>query len=220
MPYTLKYSSEPEGWDKEGNILSRSKLLELAYELYPKDKNVIIAVGVSDDKELKKVKEVLEKGKYVIITQPDEKTYQLLEKELKEYSNKKIIKDFTFNIGKYLQKESVDYAILLNIINWRPTNLLKMIEGLLKILKSDGYVAISFYVHLNPNAPERKYIINTPQTFSNLLNSLGKFIAYYSDKNGILACYILTKRNLKELYEELLKNYKRLEEERKFYLSN
>ncbi|MEM5828284.1 MAG: hypothetical protein QW197_02140 [Candidatus Aenigmatarchaeota archaeon] len=222
MPYKseLKYAENPKGWNKEGDVFSRLEILNLVYGLYANNKDIILAAGVSDDDELNKVRELLKKGKSVIITQPDEEVYEDLRKKLKDYPKAKIIKDYTFNIGKYLPEKSLDYAILLNIINWIPTKLLEMLKGLTKVLKSDGYVIISFYVHLNPNAPEIKYIIDTPKEFLNLVDKLGKFIAYYSDKNGILACYVIDARNLNRLYKEVEGKYRELEREIRFYHSN
>lgn len=217
IPYADSFLVKKElGWKEKGKDRERI-YLQVYKTLLPKlfdRESPIIVVGPSNE-EIKYIQEI--KKRYeIIIFEPDKNRVEEIRKIL---IDSKVINDFVFNIGKYFPPRSVYGVILLNVINWVPTNTIELFEEIYKCLCSDGKLILSFYIEIFSNAKDEKYLVKTPPFFKNLLNKFSSFKDYYSDSNGFLEFCIISKGDLAKIVKALEKRYRRLKEELKFFSS-
>ncbi|MEM5820233.1 MAG: hypothetical protein QW678_01090 [Candidatus Aenigmatarchaeota archaeon] len=226
IPYSDSFVQNKRlGWKLDKNLRSRCEIYEYIYrnllpKLFEERKSFSIVVAGPSNEETKIIKNLLKKYKNVNVNifEPDKNRSEELREVLK-YLGKRInvIEDYIFNIGKYLPKKSIDAAILLNVINWVPTNIKKLVEGLYLTLSPDGKVIISFYITLWDDGKDKNYIIETPEFFKTSmernsiksLNELDFNNLYYRDGNGILKVYVLRRSNLKEILKDVKREYEK-----------
>lgn len=227
------------GWKKnELKIISRKAIYEEIYTLvYKLFENLNILIGGPSNEEIKIIKELIKENKFnnIYIFEPDDERYKELEESFHSYPYMKkieIIKDRIFNLYEHNIKNYFHAIIVLNIINWKDKeynrNLLKFFKGVYEALYPNGIFIFSYYIDVQKKAPDIFYIIETDRIFHKKIRkiSLGNY-TYYTDGNGILACVILGKNELKKLIKWLNRylNYleyqlKEIQEKLNFYKNN
>lgn len=215
------YDNNLPGWKENISIKNRKEIYQYVYEeLLPKlfndlkETRFLVVSGPSNE-EIEYIKKIEKKLK-IIIFEPHNKRV----KELKEkLDNTEIINDYTFNIKKYLKKNSVDGIICLNIINWLPTKPLALLNGLYKVISIDGKIILSLYIDIDQKGKDKIYLIETPKYLKNLLEnySFENFKTYYFDSNGILKLYVISKNDLKKILNELKRKILEVQNEFSFF---
>ncbi|MEM0324543.1 MAG: class I SAM-dependent methyltransferase [Candidatus Aenigmatarchaeota archaeon] len=226
--YNIHYSdsftqNKRLGWKESKKLRQRREIYRDVYQkllpkLFEERKKVSIVVAGPSNEEIENIKFLIKEYKNIEIKvfEPNKGRVEELRESL-EYVKKRVnlIEDYIFNIEKYLRNNSTDFAILLNVINWIPMNIKKLLEGLYLTLSPRGKVIISFYVMLWNNGKDRSFIIETPEFFKysierNSIKSLKEFHAYYMDYNGILEICILRKNNLRKILRDVEEKYKEI----------
>ncbi|MEM0476084.1 MAG: class I SAM-dependent methyltransferase [Candidatus Aenigmatarchaeota archaeon] len=211
------------GWKESKKLRQRREIYRDVYQkllpkLFEERKKVSIVVAGPSNEEIENIKFLIKKYKNIEIKvfEPNKSRLEELRESL-EYVKKRVnlIEDYIFNIEKYLRNNSTDFAILLNVINWIPMNIKKLLEGLYLTLSPRGKVIISFYVMLWNNGKDRSFIIETPEFFKysierNSIKSLKEFHLYYMNYNGILETCILRKNNLRKILRDVEEKYKEI----------
>ncbi|MEM5830932.1 MAG: class I SAM-dependent methyltransferase [Candidatus Aenigmatarchaeota archaeon] len=223
IPYSDSFVQNKKlDWKLDKNLRSRCEIYEYIYrnllpKLFEERKSFSIVVAGPSNEETKIIKNLFKKYKNVNVNifEPDKNRSEELRKVLKYGKRVNVIKDYIFNIGKYLPKNSIDAAILLNVINWVPTDIKKLLEGLYLTLSPDGKVIISFYIMLWDDGKDKNYIIETPEFFKssierNSIKSLNKSYLYYMDGNGILEICILRKTNLRKILKDVKEKHEEI----------
>lgn len=208
---SFKKRKHNPGWKERGEIKEREEIYSIIYKdllikLFNFSSSIVI--GGPSNEEVQYIKEL--ENKYTItIFEPNPNRVKELEDKLKQTE---IIRDYIFNIEKYIKPNSVDCTILLNIINWIPTNLKNLLRGLYNSLRYRGKTIISFYVDLLPNSKDSEYIVETPSFFKDSIErcSMRNYSYCYHDANGILRVYVLDKKCLKSVLEDVEKEEHKL----------
>jgi hypothetical protein len=198
-----------ESWKSRSRNKALNKIYSLVSRLYNEK---ILIVGASDE-EIKKAKR---KGLKFEITQPDLEEVKRIEEIYR-------IEVLPYFLQEIPQEKRYKTIICLNVIDWEPIKLKEALERIYEILDDDGYFVISFYSRIREDAPDKESIPQTtekflfkkeikkyaPKRFLILRNDelyYYEFPIKYYDKNGILEAYLLTKRDLKLIYERVFRN--------------
>lgn len=201
---SFKKRKNNPSWKENGEIMEREEIYSIIYkDLLSKlfDFCSSIVIGGPSNEEVQHIKEL--ENKYIIrIFEPDINRVKELKRILE---NVEIIEDYIFNIKRYFDSNSIDCAILLNIINWIPTDLKSLLSGLYSSLRHKGKIIISFYIDLSPYSKDIKYLVETPLFFREIVEkySLKSCNYYYHDANGILKVYVIDRKDLKNILKEV-----------------
>jgi SAM-dependent methyltransferase len=218
----LKYAEETKTWSSS---ISRKRTLEPIYRLFSQlysEDDWFLGIGMGED-EIKFAK------KYrlnIVNVEPDVKKAR----EIREKYKIEVINHPFYNLPKsYLETFRNFFSGIFchNVIQWIPNHPIGFFENLYTLLKYGGLVSISFYIEIRRNAPDREYLIIGDKILDLIVREMkeyGKgpikiklknkefksftFPYLYSDRNGKLGLYILSKEELEDIrniiYERVL----------------
>jgi hypothetical protein len=196
-------------WKSRSRNRALDEIYSLVSLLYDND---ILIVGASDEE----IKIAKRKGLKFEVTQPD------LE-EAKRIRVAYGIEVLPYFLHEIPREKRYKVIICLNVIDWEPIKPKEVFKGIYEILDDKGYLVISFYSRILENAPDKDFI---PQTREKILlkkeikkcspkkilivgngeSYYFEFPIRYRDKNGILEAYLLTKEDVKLIYERVFRN--------------
>ncbi len=198
-----------ESWKSISRNRALNKIYSLVSLLYNEK---ILIVGASEEEILRAKR----KGLKFEVTQPDLEEAKRIRKIYK-------IRVLPYFLHEIPQEERYKFIVCLNVIDWEPIKLKEALKRVYDILDDNGYLIISFYSRIFDDAPDKDFIPQTaekellkrkiekyaPKGILIVRNGKSyyyKFPIEYYDKNGKLKVYLLTKRDLKLIYERVFRN--------------